>query len=102
MGYTVFGVNGLAPALTASHSRHYERYQVGERFRRLTHIEYARLQGFPDHHCEGVSPFNQYVLFGNAVPPPMAKWVISRLVYEKGLPLDEIPVPRRAQLSLAI
>lgn len=102
MGYTVFGVDGLAPALTASHSRHYERYQVGKRFRRLTHIEYARLQGFPDHHCEGVSPFNQYGLFGNAVPPPMAKWVISRLVYEKGLPLDEIPVPRRAQLSLAI
>ena len=102
MGYTVFGVDGLAPALTASHSRHYERYQVGKRFRRLTHTEYARLQGFPDHHCDGVSHFDQYGLFGNAVPPPMAKWVISRLVYRKGIKLKELPLPNKAQLSFAI
>jgi DNA (cytosine-5)-methyltransferase 1 len=102
MGYTVFGIDGLAPALTASHSRHYERYQVGKRFRRLTHVEYARLQGFPDSHCYGVSPFNQYGLFGNAVPPPMAKWVISQLVYDGGIDLQELPLPAKMQLSLAI
>jgi hypothetical protein len=36
---------GVAPTLTASTSRHYERYKVGQSFRRLTNVEYARLQG---------------------------------------------------------
>lgn len=80
MGYTVFGINGVAPTLTASTSRHYERYQIGNKFRRLTNIEYARIQGFPDNHCEGVSIYDQYALYGNAVPPPMVKWVIQRLI----------------------
>ena len=48
MGYTVFGIRGVAPTLTAATSRHYERYKIGPCFRRLTNIEYARLQGFPD------------------------------------------------------
>lgn len=79
MGYTVFGVDGLAPTLTASTSRHYERYQIDGRFRRLTNVEYARLQGFPDDFCKAVSPYDQYFLYGNAVPPPLAGWVMDRL-----------------------
>lgn len=79
MGYTVFGINGIAPTLTATPSRHYERYKVGERYRRLTNVEYARLQGFPDDHCSKVSVYSQYALFGNAVPPPMVEWVMRRL-----------------------
>ena len=55
MGYTLFGINGVAPTLTSSTSRHYERYQINNQFRRLTPIEYARIQGFPDHHCDGWS-----------------------------------------------
>ena len=80
MGYTLFGTNGIAPTLTASTSRHYERYKVGDRYRRLTNVEYARLQGFPDNHCSAVSVYDQYILFGNAVPPPMARWVISKVI----------------------
>ena len=85
MGYTIFGVNGLSPTLTASTSRHYERYKIGEKYRRLTPIEYARLQGFPDFHCSIVSKQHQYSLIGNAVPPPMAGWVLSKILSKKSV-----------------
>jgi len=100
MGYTVFGTDGLAPALTASHSRHYERYKIESRFRRLTNIEYARLQGFPDNHCASTTIFNQYGLFGNAVPPPLAKWAIERLIMQQPLIMDSLEAPKNSQLSL--
>lgn len=80
MGYSIFGISGLAPTLTSTTSRHYERYKVGNDFRRLTNVEYARIQGFSDNHCSGISIYDQYQLFGNAVPPQMIAWVISRLI----------------------
>lgn len=80
MGYTIFGVNGLAPTLTAATSRHYERYKVHDRYRRLTNVEYARLQGFPDDWCGIVTVYDQYVLYGNAVPPSMVEWVARRIL----------------------
>jgi DNA (cytosine-5)-methyltransferase 1 len=83
MGYTIFGTKGIAPTLTSSTSRHYERYLIGGKYRRLTNIEYARLQGFEDDHCKGISIYDQYVLFGNAVPPPMVYWVLERLINKK-------------------
>jgi DNA (cytosine-5)-methyltransferase 1 len=97
MGYTIFGVNGVAPTLTASTSRHYERYKIGNRYRRLTNVEYARLQGFPDDHCAGISVYDQYFLYGNAVPPPMAAWVLSRALKPGFLPAEEV---RNAQIAL--
>lgn len=72
MGYTIFGVNGLAPTLTSTSSRHYERFFIGGRYRRLTPVEYARVQGFPDRHCECVPVNERYVLLGNAIPPALA------------------------------
>jgi len=86
MGYTIFGTNGVAPTLTAATSRHYERYKVDDRYRRLTNVEYARLQGFPDDHCRIASVYDQYQLFGNAVPPIMARWAIAK-VLESGIPI---------------
>jgi DNA (cytosine-5)-methyltransferase 1 len=80
MGYTVFGTNGLAPTLTATTSRHYERYLIKGRYRRLTEVEYARAQGFPDLHCDAVRAYQQYSLLGNAVPPDMVSWVMQRLL----------------------
>jgi DNA (cytosine-5)-methyltransferase 1 len=80
MGYTIFGIKGVAPTLTASTSRHYERYKIGNRYRRLTNVEYARLQGFPDDYCRTASIYDQYILFGNAVPPPLARWALARLL----------------------
>ncbi len=102
MGYTVFGTDGIAPTLTASHSRHYERYKVGSRYRRLTNKEYARLQGFPDDHCSIASAFNQYILYGNAVPPPLAEWAISQVVLERGLSLCTIEPVAYTQMSLGL
>lgn len=80
MGYTIFGINGIAPTLTSSTSRHYERYKVGTIYRRLTPTEYARIQGFPDDHCNSAPFRERYVLYGNAVPPSLVKWVMGRLL----------------------
>jgi len=80
MGYTIFGTAGLAPTLTASTSRHYERYLVNGRYRRLTPTEYARLQGFADAHCAQVPTREQYALYGNAVPPPMVSWALRAVL----------------------
>jgi DNA (cytosine-5)-methyltransferase 1 len=91
MGYTIFGINGVAPTLTSTASRHYERYKIGDRYRRLTNIEYARIQGFPEDHCSAVSIYDQYALFGNAVPPPMAQWVIGRVTTASGVSSSRIP-----------
>jgi DNA (cytosine-5)-methyltransferase 1 len=94
MGYTIFGTEGVAPTLTSTTSRHYERYKVGDRYRRLTNVEYARIQGFPDDHCRAASVYDQYALFGNAVPPPMASWVIER-VLGGGIERDALCAPVR-------
>ena len=94
MGYTVFGIDGVAPTLTASTSRHYERYKVNDVYRRLTNIEYARLQGFADDHCSGETVYNQYELYGNAVPPPLVEWVLRRLKWNgvRAADLPALPV----------
>lgn len=90
MGYSIFGTDGVAPTLTCTTSRHYERYKIGSEFRRLTNIEYARIQGFPDQHCEGVKIYNQYSLYGNAVPPALAEWAIKKTLSEKPIILSEL------------
>jgi DNA (cytosine-5)-methyltransferase 1 len=62
----------------------------------LTNIEYARLQGFPDDHCSAVSVYDQYPLYGNAVPPPLVEWVFRRIHGEWA----EIPTAAASQLAL--
>ncbi|MBD2692381.1 DNA cytosine methyltransferase [Anabaena catenula] len=98
LGYTIFGINGIASTLTASTSRHYERYKIGEKFRRLTNVEYARLMGFPDDWCREAKIYNQYALFGNAIVPACVEWVCKR-IGEKNI---EFPKSTWQQLSLAI
>ncbi|MGD1717380.1 DNA cytosine methyltransferase [Dapis sp. BLCC M172] len=79
LGYTIFGINGVTSTLTASTSRHYERYQIGNKFRRLTNIEYARLMGFPDNWCRVAKVYHQYALYGNSVVPDCVKWICQRI-----------------------
>lgn len=98
MGYTVFGIDGVAPTLTATASRHYERYKIGDGYRRLTNVEYARLQGFPDDYCAAVPAFEQYPLFGNALPPVMGKWMIERVL----TPPSTSQLPTASQLTIAV
>jgi DNA (cytosine-5)-methyltransferase 1 len=98
LGYTVFGVNGVASTLTASTSRHYERYQIGNKFRRLTDVEYARLMGFPDDWCRVARVYDRYALYGNAVVPACVEWICQRI----GRYRVEFQQPEWKQLSLAI
>src|SRR5207302_4655374 len=79
MGYTIFGINGLAPTLTSTTSRHYERYKIHGRYHRLTNVEYARIHGLPNEHCRAVSVYDQYAVFRDAGPPRMVGWVLDRL-----------------------
>ncbi|MGB1251162.1 MAG: DNA cytosine methyltransferase, partial [Candidatus Promineifilaceae bacterium] len=90
MGYSIFGVSGVAPTLTCTTSRHYERYQIGDGFRRLTNVEYARIQGFPDNHCAVASIYNQYALYGNAVPPQLAQWAVARTLGNNFVALSNV------------
>jgi DNA (cytosine-5)-methyltransferase 1 len=101
MGYTIFGVGGVAPTLTAATSRHYERYAIGSKFRRLTNVEYARLQGFRDDHCREISVYDQYMLYGNAVPPPMVEWVLRR-IRAGAERLQDNPIRRQRSLFEAV
>ena len=48
--------------------------------RRLTPVECARLQGFPDDWNEEVSDAQRYKQFGNAVTVPVAKWIGERIL----------------------
>ena len=97
MGYTVFGIDGIAPTLTSTASRHYERYKVGNCYRRLTNVEYARIQGFPDQHCSAASIYNQYSLYGNAIPPIFGSWLIHKILRNHVTTLKE---PKQQQLHL--
>ena len=51
----------------------------GSRIRRLTPTECARLQGFPDNWCEGLSDTQQYKCYGNAVTTNVITELIKRL-----------------------
>ena len=90
MGYTIFGTDGVSPTLTASASRHYERYEIDGKYRRLTNVEYARLQGFPDDHCNAVSVYDQYKLYGNAVPPQLVEYAMRRVLEHKVVKIESI------------
>ena len=91
MGYTIYGTSGVAPTLTSSTSRHYERYYINNQYRRLTNVEYARITGFPDKHCAAAKPLSQeYKLFGNAVAPSMVSWVVDRITKDYHLVNTEV------------
>lgn len=47
--------------------------------RRLTPLEWERLQGFPDGWTEGFSDSTRYKMLGNAIAVPVARWIGSRI-----------------------
>lgn len=47
--------------------------------RRLTPLEWERLQGFPDGWTEGFSDSTRYKMLGNAIAVPVARWISSRI-----------------------
>jgi len=54
--------------------------QTAGAVRRLTPVECARLQGFPDDWNEEVSDAQRYKQLGNAVTVPVAKWIGERIL----------------------
>lgn len=55
--------------------------EVNQRIRRLTPIEYERLQGFPDNWTEGISDTQRYKCLGNAVTVCVIEF-ISKHIFE--------------------
>lgn len=56
-------------------------FMVGERYRRFSTREAARIQSFPDSfNFDSVSQIRQYKAIGNAVPPVMMWHVVNSLV----------------------
>ena len=70
--------NGLSRAISTSQSQH-PYYKDDARIRRLTPVECARLQGFPDGWTDGQSDSQRYNQIGNAVSVPVIKTIVERI-----------------------
>ena len=55
---------------------------VGDEYgvRRLTPLEWERLQGFPDEYTSGFADATRFRTLGNAVAVPVVAWIAQRLV----------------------
>lgn len=73
---------GVAHTLTAyDYKAQQAVLKRGEAFvRRLTPLEYERLQGLPDNWTEGGSDSKRYKAIGNGMAQPCADFVIEKLV----------------------
>jgi len=56
--------------------------QIKDMVRKLTPIECARLQGFPDNYCQGISNTQAYKCFGNSFTVPVIKHILQNLFLE--------------------
>lgn len=50
--------------------------------RRLTPLEWERLQGFSDEYTAGFADATRFRTLGNAVAVPVVEWIAKRLVEE--------------------
>ena len=55
-------------------------YESWKFVRRMTPLEFERLQGFPDNWTEGMPDSFRYSAMGNAVAVPVVDWIIKRLM----------------------
>ena len=63
-------------------------YMVGQRYRRFSSREAARIQSFPDtFNFDSVSQIRQYKAIGNAVPPVMMWYITHSLQKTLAIPL---------------
>lgn len=82
----VFSPNGLAPTLTTQYGGTLIGFFNKEKFeiRKLTPLEYERLQGFPDNWTKGVSDTQRYKMLGNAVTLPVIETIAKKIkLYEE-------------------
>jgi len=74
----------ISSTLTANYAnRHFglgETYiKTNKGIRRLTPIEFERLQGFPDNWTKGISNTQRYKCLGNSISIPIAQSIINKL-----------------------
>ena len=55
-------------------------YESWKFVRRMTPLEFERLQGFPDNWTDGMPDSFRYAAMGNAVAVPVVDWIIKRLM----------------------
>jgi DNA (cytosine-5)-methyltransferase 1 len=77
-------LNDFAPTCVAHYSKDVSTRVIKDKaykygIRPYTTREYARLQGFPDSFEFAGSDNKIYEQIGNAVPPPMARWIAREL-----------------------
>ncbi len=76
-------------------SRRHQGVMAKSGVRRLTPVECARLQGFPDDWLEGLSDSAAYRCLGNAVSVPVACWLGKRILENAPeSPVNDLPAPR--------
>jgi len=76
----VYSDEGISPTLDTIQGGRRQPFIKGEtRIRRLTPIECARLQGFPDDWCVDLSDSQAYKCYGNAVTTNVITEIVKRL-----------------------
>lgn len=92
----ITGEGGRSP------SRFKHVVKVDERYRRLMPVELERLNGFPDHHTEGVPDGRRAFMMGNALVVGVVE-KIGRALIEKVLvkKTDEPPKPKKSAKKIS-
>lgn len=80
-GFGKYSENNVSSTLMASYSSDVTDLVLTDVLRRLTPLEYCRLQGFPDWWCDGVtgSDSAQYKMWGNGVALPCVLYIMERI-----------------------
>ena len=77
----LYASEGISPALNTAQGGNRQPFvlQKHQRIRRLTPIECARLQGFPDDWCASLSDSQAYKCYGNAVTVNVIEAIMGKL-----------------------
>ena len=81
-GDRIYSVDGKSVCLSANGGGRGAKtglYQIKDLVRKLTPNECARLQGFPDNYCQGISNTQAYKCFGNSFTVPVIKHILQQL-----------------------
>jgi len=70
-----------------------------EGIRRMTPIEWERLQGFPDHWTQGVADGSRYKQLGNSVAVPVIKAIAAKILNELSNPM---PFKKNTEQQLSL
>ena len=81
-GHGIYGLHGKSLSLTNTPHRigYFDKENKSIVHRRLTPIEYEKLQGFPDGYTEGVSNTRRYMGLSNAFCVPVIEHIIKSLI----------------------